>query len=247
MVQLATVATLLGLWTLVCTQSISRPSWSGLVEKQRIDWQEQIDKVKEAEEKLKQKHFNQGTVNLEHKNDNELIEEKNEIKVQPTFYEEISLKGSEDVKNDELIKQTTTPKTRKPVSTYQKNKSSYLLEAERFLKEFRQRKFTQSNKIHTRPKVKEDKQDYVRERFSPKTRKSSYLERANDILKNIKDPKKSPIEKTTVLSTIKTHELDQTKVQNILIENTKTKEGLKEIIKKLLKAKLANLELNLKS
>ena len=44
--------------------------------------------------------------------------------------------------------------------------------------------------------------------------------------------------KSDVHGKVKAEKLEQSQIKDILIENVKTKEGLKEIIKKLLKAKL---------
>ena len=199
--------------------------------RQRVVWQEQIDKVKKAEEELKLKSrpaFSssstaQDLINLEEKN----LESKTDFK---DVYE------------------MTKPVKTIPVLTFPKTKSSYILEAERFLREFRQRKTSKTSKpvVYSPPKAKIE---YSSSGKSYKG-KSKYLEEAERILKNIQGGKKYPVTKSVYeekkaekveekkVKLEKKKKLGQNEIKGILIENVSTKEGLKEIIKVLLKQTL---------
>merc|ERR1711872_1072873 len=129
MVQLAQCITFLWLVSLVSTQQLYSTHQT-----QRVVWQEQIDRVKKAEEELRLKSLSA-------------------VKTYSTFSPEVEKKQL-----TEEEKPSTTLKLKeashkdfgtKPVLTNQKTKSKYIQEAERFLKEFKQRKLSNNYKAAT--------------------------------------------------------------------------------------------------
>merc|ERR1739838_806026 len=204
-----------------------------VVDRQRVVWQEQIDRVKEAEEKLM--NLAKGILNMPVVINEETGQEKNEIVLNET--QEIEVDIDYD-RIDQYLKQRTTPVTIKPVSTYQKSKSPYLIEAEKFLREFKQRKLTKTTKPVVYEAQNQKSNNWEASRVNTYEGRSQYLVRAENILKNMKEAKYFPIAKPAVYQQEKVEKLDQNEIKDILIENINTKDGLKEIIKKLLKAKL---------
>merc|ERR1739838_730899 len=214
-----------------------------VVDRQRVVWQEQIDRVKEAEEKLM--NLAKGILNMPVVINEETGQEKNEIVLNET--QEIEVDIDYD-RIDQYLKQRTTPVTIKPVSTYQKSKSPYLIEAEKFLREFKQRKLTKTTKPVVYEAQNQKSNDWEASRVNTYEGRSQYLVRAENILKNMKEAKyfpvtkpeqtNFPVAKPAVYQQEKVEKLDQNEIKDILIENINTKDGLKEIIKKLLKAKL---------
>merc|ERR1719244_774698 len=142
----------------------------------------------------------------------------------------------------------TVPRTKSVVSS-QKNKSKYLLEAERFLKEFRE-------KERNRPSTQITQKTPV---FTPRTYQSTgndykeinkYIQEAEEILADLERGRKFPqskpeqrIEKYQEKYTTqrkKQDKLDQKEIKNVLLENINTKDGLKAIIKAFFKDAIKN-------
>merc|ERR1719347_1209595 len=113
MIQLAQSTVLVSLLSLVATQQVL-PTYST----QRIIWQQQIDKVRQAEEQLRLRA--NSNINTQQSRDITALSADTEIQKKLT---EPSL---------------LVPRTQSVLSG-QKTKSKYLLQAERFLKEFREK------------------------------------------------------------------------------------------------------------
>merc|ERR1712243_228379 len=127
MVQLAQCVTFLWLVSLVSTQQLYSTHQT-----QRVVWQEQIDRVKKAEEELRLKSLSA-------------------VKTYSTFSPEVEKKPEEEKTSTTLKLKEASHKDfgTKPVLTNQKTKSKYIQEAERFLKEFKQRKLSNNYKPAT--------------------------------------------------------------------------------------------------
>jgi hypothetical protein len=119
-----------------------------------VVWQEQIDKVKKAEEQLKLKsrpafsssRTAQEVLNLSavttKSTDQDLIDiEKKKLELKSDF---------KDVNESEKTVNTN------PVLTFPETKSSYILEAERVLRDFKQRKTSKTSEpvVYNPPKAK---------------------------------------------------------------------------------------------
>eukprot|EP00092_Neocalanus_flemingeri_P064047 GFUD01077609.1.p1 GENE.GFUD01077609.1~~GFUD01077609.1.p1 ORF type:complete len:298 (-),score=93.22 GFUD01077609.1:112-1005(-) len=290
MVQLATALLSLWLVSLACTQVVPG------VEEWRIVWQEQIDRVIEAERELRQKSMAQPTVKFTVDLTEQTEPEKTKLKLKETteLKADRHLSDSQEINGLELIdedkKQRINPVTTKPVYSYQKTKSKYLVEAEEFLREFRQRNPNQSMKTNvyetqnpdsqqsivngdeensiyldetdnlwknTKPTSKKDR-EFIQSKpiedvhktphkddqeafVNSNEENSIYLDQTDRIWKNIKEPTKSQNTKPISNQNDKVEKVDQNEIKDILIANINTKEGLKEIIKKLLKVKLETL------
>eukprot|EP00090_Calanus_glacialis_P006240 TRINITY_DN14886_c0_g1_i1.p1 TRINITY_DN14886_c0_g1~~TRINITY_DN14886_c0_g1_i1.p1 ORF type:complete len:240 (+),score=75.35 TRINITY_DN14886_c0_g1_i1:23-721(+) len=230
MVQLAVI--ILSPWLVSLVLAQDTPS---SFSRQRVVWQEQIDKVKMAEEQLKQKSM-------------PAFSSKSSAQEMLSLSAIMSKSTDQDQEFKTDMKDAKPVKT-KPVSTFPKPKSSYILEAERFLREFRQRKTSKTSKpvVSSPPKAKIEYSSFGKSYEG----KSKYLEEAERILKDIHGGKKYPVRKTLVseekradtleekkVKLEKKKKLGQNEIKDILIENIGTKEGLKEIIKVLLKQTL---------
>ena len=146
---------------------------------------------------------------------------------------------------DEDLKEKSKLVKPEVVISRQATKSSYILEAEEFLRKFRQRE--NINKIQPLPSKTKKLKFKIYAAPSPIVTKSkersSYLDQAEKILKNI-GVRKTSTARPAVYPKEKKEKLGQSKVKAILIDNINTKEGLKEIITKLLKQKLETLGLD---
>merc|ERR1719431_489857 len=144
------------------------------------------------------------------------------------------------------------PRTKSVLSS-QKTKSKYLLEAERFLKEFRE-------KERNRPSTQITQKTPV---FKPRSYQSTgndceeinkYIQEAEEILAGLERGRKFPQSKPGTFTEQrrekyqekyttqrkKQDKLDQKEIKNVLLENINTKEGLKEIIKAFFKDAIKN-------
>jgi len=206
--------------------------------RQRLVWQEQIDKVKQAEEELKLKHLSD--VSSIKKTVPEVFSYSDELN--KNTYQ----LGNQELKSEpKSYKQETSQIRAKPILTSLKTKSKYILEAQRFLQTFRQRK---PYKSVTQSVSAVKAQPYKYSTGQKKKEQSKYLQQADRILKNIQGGKKYSAAKTASYEPknidkyeSKSYELekeneklDQNEIKDILIDNISTKDGLKEIIKVLL-------------
>ena len=214
---------------------------------QRVVWQEQIDKVKKAEEELKLK--SRPAFSSKSKAQKILNLSPGISKSTDTELTNLDMRNQELKTEMKNVNERTKSVKTNPVLTFPQTKSSYILEAERFLREFRQRKPNNTSKpaVYSAPKAKIEYSSIGKSYQG----KSKYLEEAERILKNIKGGKKYPVAKTMVYEEKKAEKVEEKKVKlekkkklgqneikDILIENVSTKEGLKEIITVLLKQTL---------
>merc|ERR1712142_1101533 len=200
---------------------------------QRVVWQEQIDRVKKAEEELRLKSLSA-------------------VKTYSTFSPEVEKKQL-----TEEEKPSTTLKLKeashkdfgtKPVLTYQKTKSKYIQEAERFLKEFKQKKLSNNYKPATQraPPPVFKSSSYQSAISRNNKGKSRYILEAERILENLnkgknysqtrlplrlKQNKEEKDKKELSSPDKKQDSLDQNEIKDVLLESVNTKEGLKAIIK----------------
>merc|ERR1712106_268353 len=197
-----------------------------------------IDKVKQAEEELKLKRLP------------DVSSRKTTVPEVSSYSDEVNKNtyqlGNQILKSEpKSYKQETSQVRAKPVLTSLKTKSKYILEAERFLQKFRQRKpYNPVTQSVSAVKV----QPYKYSAGQNKKEESKYLQQAEKILKNISGGKTYSAAKTASYEPkniykyeSKSYELekeneklDQNEIKDILIENISTKDGLKEIIKVLL-------------
>merc|ERR1712106_888145 len=237
MVQLATIVASVFLVSLVSTQQADNN-----FNRQRLVWQEQIDKVKQAEEELKVKRLP------------DISSIKKIVPEVSSYSEELNKKtyqlGNQELKSEpKSYKQETSQVRAKPILTSLKTKSKYILEAERFLQKSRQRK--PSNPVPQSVSAVKV-QPYKYSAGQNKKEESKYHKQAEKILKNISGGKTYSAAKTSSYEPkniykyeSKSYELekenekeneklDQNEIKDLLIDNISTKDGLKEIIKVLL-------------
>jgi len=229
-IQLAQSTVLLCLLSLASTQQLF-PTYST----QRIIWQQQIDKVRQAEEELRLKS----------------------LPTVKTYSKANAEQSREMVDNGELQQKlfepsSSVPRTKSVLSS-QKTKSKYILEAERFLKEFREKeRYKPSTQITQKTPV-----------FKPRSYQSTgnnykeinrYIQEAEDILADLERRRKFPQSKPVTFKEQreekyqeeftrqrkKQENLDQKEIKNVLLESINTKEGLKAIIKAFFKDAIKN-------
>jgi len=234
MIQLAQSTVLLSLLSLVATQQVF-PTYST----QRIIWQQQIDKVRQAEEQLRLK-----SLPTTRANSNINTEQSRDI---------TALSADTEIQRKLTEPSLAVPRTQSVLSG-QKTKSKYLLQAERFLKEFRE-------KERNRPSTRITQKTPV---FVPKSYQSTndkkykeidkYLKEAEEILANLERRRKVPqtqplnfnnqrkekYEEKFTTQRKKQGNLDQNEVKDVLLESINTKEGLKAIIKAFFKDAIKN-------
>merc|ERR1712106_1184589 len=193
---------------------------------QREAWQKQIDQVNQREETLNQKTVlaskdieqDRGNIRVELFEIIELhgIQSEDVKKFEILEPKEDELKMNLDKGNDEkkdvivVYSKTIKEEKSKPTKNSLNRKSSYIEEAKRFLDQFRQGHQTK-NIQPASPKEK----NVVKEKNS--------LTKAQNANSSAK---------------VTTEKLDQSQIKDILIGSINSKEGLKEIIKKLMKEKL---------
>jgi len=209
-------------------------------------WQQQIDKVRQAEEQLRLKSLptvrTYDQVNAEQSR--EMMDKEERV---------ITTLSSGPELHKKLFEPSSTVPRTKSVLNSQKTKSKYLLEAERFLKEFRE-------KERNRPSTQITQKTPV---FKPRSYQSTgnnykeinrYIQEAEEILADLERRRKFPqskpvtfkeprIEKYQEKFTTqrkKQENLDQKEIKNVLLESINTKEGLKAIIKAFFKDAIKN-------
>jgi len=240
-IQLAQSTVLLCLLSLASTQQLF-PTYST----QRIIWQQQIDKVRQAEEDLRLKSL--PTVKTYSKPN----AEQNREMVDNGERVITSLTAGPELQQKLFEPSSSVPRTKSVLSS-QKTKSKYILEAERFLKEFREKeRYKPSTQITQKTPV-----------FKPRSYQSTgnnykeinrYIQEAEDILADLERRRKFPQSKPVTFKEQreekyqeeftrqrkKQENLDQKEIKNVLLESINTKEGLKAIIKAFFKDAIKN-------
>merc|ERR1719435_805723 len=175
MIQLAHSTVFLCLLSLLSTQQLF-PTYST----QRIIWQQQIDKVRQAEEELRLKSLPTARTNAEQ--NREMIDKGERVIT--------TLSADPELEKKLYEPSFTVPRTKSVLSS-QKSKSKYLLEAERFLKEFRE-------KERNRPSTQITQKTPV---FTPRSYQSTgndykeinkYIQEAEEILADLERGRKFP-------------------------------------------------------
>jgi len=256
-VQLAKITVTLLLIGHVTGQLIPYGSSSLVFTRQRNAWQEQIERVMKAEEELRRKALAGSPRSYTLADSIPATKEKYDTNEKIGPEEKVKVIIEDKIKPIKL-------EEKEVFSVTDPNKSSYILEAERFLAKFKS-KSSRKPAVRTNYKFETTKRPIVAALKKKETRgkktTSKYLEQAENILRNIKsgnkivnrkktdkvferpyklmkDSNKEKLKQIDNSEGVIKNELAEDDIKSILNENLDSKEGLKEIIKTLLKQTL---------